>query len=55
MMKSTYSVAINHLADLDQSEMKKMRGHINTGITSKYIYSPTVQDMPPYINWRLRG
>lgn len=54
-MKSTYTLALNHLADLSRAEMKGMRGYKNTGINSKYIYKPTTQDLPDFMNWWLRG
>ena len=41
-VKSTYTVALNHLADLSSNEMKRMRGYRNTGINSKFEYTSTV-------------
>lgn len=54
---STYTVALNHLADLSDQEMKRMRGYRNTGLNSKFEYksSVSVSDIPDYMNWWLRG
>ena len=48
-------MAVNHLADLTKSEIKRMRGYRNTGFNSKFIYKPSLKDLPSETNWRLRG
>lgn len=55
--KSTYTVALNHLADFSDAEMKRMRGYRNTGIKSKFVYTSetSLDDIPDYMNWWLRG
>lgn len=55
--KSTYTVALNHLADFSDAEMKRMRGYRNTGINSKFVYTSetSLDDIPDYMNWWLRG
>ena len=55
--RSTFTVALNHLADLSDAEMKRMRGYKNTGINSELVYASSVSadDIPNYVNWWLKG
>jgi C1A family cysteine protease len=50
-----YTLSLNHLSDLSETEIKRMRGYRNTGINSKFTYMSTVSDIPVYMNWWLRG
>ena len=55
----TYRLAVNHLADLNDAEMKMMRGRkrssgYNGGLPfNKNAYN--VRDIPDQIDWRLYG
>ncbi len=51
----TYKLAVNHLADHSEDEMKKMRGYRNTGFNSKYLYQPSLGALPSEVNWWLEG
>ena len=54
----TYSLAINHLADLSDSEQKMMRGRRHTGPNNGQAFEMTeamIADLPPSMDWRLYG
>ncbi|XP_003387854.1 PREDICTED: digestive cysteine proteinase 1-like [Amphimedon queenslandica] len=55
--RSSFTVELNHLADLSDAEMKRMRGYKNSGINSEFVYTSSVSanDIPDYVNWWLKG
>ena len=51
-----YKLAVNHLVDLSDQELKKLRGYQNTGFNSKFVYDGhNVKDFPISVNWWLKG
>ena len=53
----TYKLKLNHLADLDKAELKRMRGYRYGGVREGELYAPKVSaaDMPTSVNWWLYG
>lgn len=53
----TYKLRLNHLADLNDAELKRMRGYRYGGEREGEPYAPKVSaaDIPTSVNWRLFG
>ena len=55
----SYRLAVNHLADFDDTEMRMMRGRKHsTGYNGGLPFNKTaynVRDLPDQIDWRLYG
>jgi len=55
----TYRLAVNHLADLDDSEIRLMRGRKYTpGYNGGLPFNKSahnIRDVPDHIDWRLYG
>ena len=52
-----FSLAVNHMADYTDAELKIMRGYRSSGgVRSGDVYIPSADTTPPpFINWRIRG
>jgi C1A family cysteine protease len=57
--KGLHRLAINHLADKTESELKYLRGRQHSGIKNKGLpFDQTkykVKDLPPSFDWRIAG
>ena len=54
----TYKVKVNHMSDLSDKEILRMRGYRTSKNSPRgELYTPktNVEEMPDYYNWRLRG
>ena len=52
----TYKLAINHLADHSNAELRMMRGYrTDKTLPRGEIYQPTVTDVPDSMDWWIKG
>ncbi|XP_064398726.1 digestive cysteine proteinase 1-like [Halichondria panicea] len=51
-----YKLGVNHLTDLADGEISRMRGYRHTPNSPRgTLYKPSISDVPQNYNWRLRG
>ncbi len=53
-----YKVKVNHLADLSDKEIQRMRGYRKTKNSprgEKFVAKSKLEDMPTNFDWKMRG
>lgn len=54
----SYKLKVNHMADLSDVEMKRMRGYRTSKDSPRgemYYSKNRMEDIPDFYNWRIRG